>query len=79
MSTAQAHPEVPVVDNLEDIWLVSKLQEERKAKQKHQEHAQQLQHYKQVTCSSFGLLLCAFPCCLPEHSRSNLALSFQAL
>ncbi|DBB00652.1 TPA: hypothetical protein ACH3X3_002330 [Trebouxia sp. C0006] len=43
-----AHPDVPVVDNLEDIWLVSKLQEERKAKQKEQERAQQLQQYKQV-------------------------------
>ncbi len=37
-----------MVDNLEDIWLVSKLQEERKAKQKQQERAQQLQQYKQV-------------------------------
>ena len=27
----QAHPGVPVVDNLEDIWRVSKLQRERKA------------------------------------------------
>ena len=48
LSTVQAHPDVPVVDNLEDIWLVSKLQEERKAKQKLQERAQQLQQYKQV-------------------------------
>ncbi len=48
LSTVQAHPDVPVVDNLEDIWLVSKLQEERKAKQKQQERAQQLQQYKQV-------------------------------
>lgn len=28
----QAHPDVPVVDNLEDIWMVNKLQQERKAK-----------------------------------------------
>ena len=48
LSTVQAHPDVPVVDNLEDIWLVSKLQEERKAKQKQQERAQQMQQYKQV-------------------------------
>ena len=48
LSIVQAHPDVPVVDNLEDIWLVSKLQEERKAKQKEQERAQQLQQYKQV-------------------------------
>jgi hypothetical protein len=27
----QKHPGVPVVDNLEDIWRVSKLQRERKA------------------------------------------------
>ena len=32
----QAHPNVPVVDNLEDIWLVNKLQQERKAKQTRQ-------------------------------------------
>lgn len=67
MSTVQAHPDVPVVDNLEDIWLVSKLQEERKAKQKHQERAQQLQHYKQVTCLCSVLVWSAFICCLPEH------------
>ena len=48
LSIVQAHPDVPVVDNLEDIWLVSKLQEERKAKQKEQERAQQLQQYNQV-------------------------------
>ena len=29
----QANPGVPVVDNLEDIWRVSKLQRERKAKE----------------------------------------------
>lgn len=39
---------MPVVDNLEDIWLVNKLQEERKAKQQQQERKQQLHHYKQV-------------------------------
>lgn len=32
--TLQAHPNVPVVENLEDLWMVSKLQRERKAKQK---------------------------------------------
>lgn len=29
----QANPGVPVVDNLEDIWRVTKLQRERKAKE----------------------------------------------
>jgi len=30
---AQAHPGVPVVENLEDLWMVSKLQRERKARE----------------------------------------------
>lgn len=29
----KSHPDVPVVENLEDLWLVSKLQQERKAKE----------------------------------------------
>ena len=29
----QAHPDVPVVENLEDLWMVSKLQRERKARE----------------------------------------------
>ncbi|KAL3147634.1 hypothetical protein ABBQ38_014684 [Trebouxia sp. C0009 RCD-2024] len=42
----QAHPDVPVVDNLEDIWLVNKLQQERKAKErKLQQGAQAQQHH----------------------------------
>lgn len=36
----QAHPDVPVVDNLEDIWLVNKLQQERKAKQRKLQQAE---------------------------------------
>ena len=50
VSTVQAHPDVPVVDNLEDIWLVSKLQEERKVKEKQLGRAQHvhLQQHKQV-------------------------------
>jgi hypothetical protein len=32
----QAHPDVPVVENLEDLWLVTKLQNERKAKEERQ-------------------------------------------
>ena len=39
----QAHPNVPVVDNLEDIWLVNKLQQDRKAKQKQLQDAVQPQ------------------------------------
>lgn len=31
-----SHPDVPVVENLEDLWLVSKLQKERKAKEEEQ-------------------------------------------
>ena len=30
---AQAHPDVPVVENMEDLWKVSKLQRERKRRQ----------------------------------------------
>ena len=30
---ARAHPDVPIVENLEDLWLVSKLQQERKMKE----------------------------------------------
>lgn len=29
----QAHPDVPVIENMEDMWKVSKLQRERKLKQ----------------------------------------------
>lgn len=29
----QAHPDVPVVENLEDLWMVSKLQAERKERE----------------------------------------------
>lgn len=32
-SRFQANPDVPVVENLEDLWMVSKLQRERKAKE----------------------------------------------
>ena len=49
--TLQANPDVPVVENLEDIWLVGKLQKERQAKRQAQERQQQLQQYKQVSCS----------------------------
>ena len=44
----QAHPDVPVVDSLEDIWLVNKLQAERKATKQAQERSQQLKQYKQA-------------------------------
>ena len=29
----QEHPDVPVVDNMEDLWKVAKLQKERKARE----------------------------------------------
>lgn len=35
----QAHPDVPVVENLEDIWQVSKLQAERKEKEEREKQA----------------------------------------
>lgn len=44
--SVQAHPDVPVVDKLEDIWLVNKLQQERKAKQAHLQNAGQRQQHQ---------------------------------
>lgn len=44
-ATAQANPNVPVVENLEDLWMVSRLQNEKKRKEE-QEKARRLQ----VTC-----------------------------
>lgn len=35
----QANPALPVVERLEDLWLLSKLQQERKAKEQQQRHA----------------------------------------
>lgn len=52
---AKAHPDVPVVENLEDIWLVNKLQQERKAKEKELQqaaHQQQCKDVKQVVSNS---------------------------
>jgi hypothetical protein len=37
----QANPTLPVVQRLEDMWLLSKLQQERKAKQQQQQQQQQ--------------------------------------
>jgi rhamnose utilization protein RhaD (predicted bifunctional aldolase and dehydrogenase) len=37
--TAQANPSLPVVERLEDLWLLSRLQQERKAAQQQQEQA----------------------------------------
>jgi hypothetical protein len=48
-SALQAHPNVPVVENLEDLWLVSKLQRERKAKE--QAAKQQRLVQLQVCCN----------------------------
>lgn len=47
--TAQANPSLPVVERLEDLWLLSRLQQERKAAQQQQQQqqeqaAKQLQH-----------------------------------
>ncbi|CAD7701471.1 unnamed protein product [Ostreobium quekettii] len=37
MAFIKKHPDVPVVENLEDLWKLSKLQQERKARQKKSE------------------------------------------
>lgn len=39
----QAHPEVAVVERLEDLWRLSKLQAERKAREQQQQQQQQAQ------------------------------------
>ena len=60
----QTNPSVPVVENLEDIWLVSKLQNERKAAQSKQEHVAQQRKYKQVGHLRLNSLLSnAFAAC----------------
>jgi hypothetical protein len=44
----QLHPEVPVVEHLEDLWKVTKLQNERKAWTEQQRRLDELQQYKKV-------------------------------
>lgn len=48
------HPNVPVVENLEDLWLVSKLQQERKAKEE-KEKAAKLEKLKSQLESAYGV------------------------
>ncbi len=55
----QTHPNVPVVENLEDIWMVSKLQQQRKAKEA-REKAKRLQ---------VGSPLNEDDCCFKTESR----------
>lgn len=52
-SYLESHPDVPVVENLEDLWLVSKLQRERKKKEE-AEKAQRLGTLKSRLESEFG-------------------------
>lgn len=42
----QEHPDVPVVENLRDMWKVTKLQQERKAKQEKEKALQELEELK---------------------------------
>lgn len=41
LCAVQANPSLPVVERLEDLWLLSRLQQERKAQQQQQRTAQQ--------------------------------------
>ena len=50
---AKAHPDVPVVENLEDIWLVNRLQQERKARERELQQSAQQQQRREVNCVSF--------------------------
>lgn len=52
-SYLERHPNVPVVENLEDLWLVSKLQRERKKKEE-AEKAERLGTLKSRLESEFG-------------------------
>lgn len=47
------HPDVPVVENLEDLWMVSKLQREKKAREE-QEKQKKLQEVKERLEGEFG-------------------------
>lgn len=47
---AQAHPDVPVVENMEDLWKVSKLQRERKRRQ------EQIAALKEARAAKAGIL-----------------------
>ena len=47
------HPNVPVVENLEDLWMVSKLQREKKAREE-QEKEKKLQGMKEKLEGEFG-------------------------
>ncbi len=48
-----SHPDVPVVENLEDLWLVSKLQKERKAKEEDQKR-KKLESVREKLEGEFG-------------------------
>ena len=69
----QAHPEVPVVENLEDMWKVGKLQRERKARMEREEALQEQQQLKakqatEVSSCRFWLVFCpASSQCLHFH------------
>lgn len=47
------HPDIPVVENLEDIWLVSKLQKERKQKEE-MEKLKKLTEFKETLERKYG-------------------------
>eukprot|EP00889_Picochlorum_renovo_P004850 jgi/Picre1/31880/NNA_007228.t1 len=50
---SKSHPGVPVVENLEDLWLVSKLQQERKSKEEENKQ-KKLQEMRSKLQDTFG-------------------------
>lgn len=60
----QEHPDVPVVGDLRDMWKVTKLQRERKAKQERELALQEMQALKvsakkgEVGCLAGDLPIC---------------------
>ena len=62
-----SHPDVPVVDNLEDLWLVSKLQKERKAKEEERKR-KKLNSVREKLQGEFG------PGQVPSAEEAEMAL-----
>jgi hypothetical protein len=62
-----SHPDVPVVENLEDLWLVSKLQKERKAKEEEQKR-KKLHSVREKLEGEFG------PGHVPSAEEAEMAL-----
>ncbi len=67
VAVVQAHPGVPVVENLEDLWMVSKLQGERKARDADAKRARLARMHPPPP--SFHESLTLSQSALPPHSK----------